>query len=67
MTAFSALTTTASKESADQLETALERLVPEPLGVGVFEVEDGSGVWEVAGYFFERPDPAGLALLAVLF
>ena len=40
---------------------------PEPTGVGVFEVEDGSGIWEVGGYFVEKPDEAGLALLAAAF
>ena len=28
-------------------------LTPEPTGVGVFEVEDGSGLWEV-GWVFHR-------------
>ena len=45
----------------------MERLDPAPGGVGVFEVEDGSGRWEVAGYFAERPDQAGLALLATIY
>ena len=33
----------------------------------MFEVEDGSGIWEVGGYFVEKPDEAGLALLAAAF
>ena len=45
----------------------MERLEPEPTGVGVFELEDGSGLWEVGGYFTEAPDQAGLALLVELF
>ena len=40
--------------------------MPEPTGVGVFEVEDGSGLWEVGGYFTDAPDEAGLALLAAM-
>lgn len=32
--------------------------------MGVFELEDGSGLWEVGGYFEDAPDAAGLALLA---
>jgi ribosomal protein L11 methyltransferase len=39
---------------------------PEPTGVGVFEMEDGSGLWEVAAYFIETPDAAGLALLEAM-
>ncbi|WP_372571259.1 50S ribosomal protein L11 methyltransferase [Ruegeria jejuensis] len=67
MPTFTALTTLEGKSAADALGEALERLQPEPTGVGVFEVEDGSGLWEVGGYFIETPDEAGLALLATAF
>lgn len=67
MPTFTALTTLSGKENADKLGEAMERLVPEPTGVGVFEIEDGSGLWEIGGYFIEAPDEAGLALLAVAF
>ena len=33
----------------------------------MFEVEDGSGLWEVGGYFIEIPDAAALDLLAAAF
>jgi len=32
--------------------------------VGVFEIEDGSGLFEVGGYFTEKPDGVALSLLA---
>ncbi|MCH2094571.1 MAG: 50S ribosomal protein L11 methyltransferase [Rhodobacteraceae bacterium] len=64
MPTFTALTTLPGKPEAEALGEAMERLVPEPTGVGVFEIEDGSGLWEVGGYFTETPDAAGLALLA---
>jgi len=67
MPTFTALTTLNGQQPAEVLGEALERLEPEPTGVGVFEVEDGSGLWEVGGYFVEKPDEAGLALLAVAF
>lgn len=66
MPTFTALTTLRDKSKAEALGEALERLTPEPTGVGVFEVEDGSETWEVGGYFIEKPDEAGLALLAVM-
>lgn len=66
MTTYSALTTLAGEERAVALGEAMEALDPAPTGVGVFEIEDGSGLWEVGGYFDERPDLAGLALLATL-
>ncbi|MBK1635585.1 50S ribosomal protein L11 methyltransferase [Rhodovulum adriaticum] len=66
MPTFTALTTLEGKDAAEALGAAMERLTPEPTGVGVFEIEDGSGLWEVGGYFTEAPDAAGLALLAAM-
>lgn len=63
MPTFTALTTLTGKPAAEALGEAMERLNPEPTGIGVFEVEDGSGLWEVGGYFTERPDGTALALL----
>ena len=65
MTTWTALTTVNGKEAGEALGLAMENLTPEPTGIGVFEVEDGSGIWEVGGYFIEKPDLAGLALLAM--
>ncbi|WP_170561054.1 50S ribosomal protein L11 methyltransferase [Ruegeria atlantica] len=67
MPTFTALTTLTGKKSAEGLGEAMERLDPEPTGVGVFEVEDGSGLWEVGGYFTETPDETALAVLAAAF
>jgi ribosomal protein L11 methyltransferase len=67
MPTYTALTTLTGKAAAETLGEAMERLVPEPTGIGVFEVEDGSGLWEVGGYFTEQPDEAGLALLTAAF
>ncbi|OIQ30583.1 MAG: ribosomal protein L11 methyltransferase [Alphaproteobacteria bacterium MedPE-SWcel] len=66
MPTFTALTTLTGKAEAEALGDAMERLTPEPTGVGVFEVEDGSGLWEVGAYFTEAPDQAGLALLSTM-
>ena len=66
MPTFTALTTLTVKDNAEALAADLETLQPEPTGVGIFEMEDGSGLWEVGGYFDEAPDQAGLALLATL-
>ncbi len=67
MATFTALTTLVGRDQAQALSEAMERLSPEPTGVGVLEVEDGSGIWEVGGYFTGQPDETGLALLAVAF
>ena len=65
MTTFTALTTLDGRDAAYALGDAMERLDPAPTGVGVFEMEDGSGLWEVGGYFEGAPDEAALAVLAV--
>lgn len=67
MPTYTALTLVPDESNAKALGDAMERLDPEPTGVGVFEMEDGSGLWEVGGYFTESPDEAGLALLAATF
>jgi ribosomal protein L11 methyltransferase len=64
MPTWTALTTLPDKDQAEALGLALEDLEPEPTGVGVFEMEDGSGLWEVGAYFTESPDDIALALLA---
>jgi ribosomal protein L11 methyltransferase len=67
MPTYSALTTLPGEEAAQSLAAAMERMDPEPTGVGVFEIEDGSGLWEVGGYFLEPPDQVMLEVLATAF
>ena len=67
MTTWTALTVLPERTRAEALAQALELLDPEPIGVGAFEIEDGSGRWEVGAYFTEPPDAAGLALLEVVY
>ena len=66
MTTYAALTTIAGEDPAYQLAETLEGLMPEPTGIGVFEIEDGSGLWEVAAYFTQTPDAAALAVFSAL-
>jgi ribosomal protein L11 methyltransferase len=67
MPSFTAFTTLASRDQAEALAEMLEELTPEPYGVGVGEIEDGSERWEVGSYFTESPDEVALALLAAAF
>jgi ribosomal protein L11 methyltransferase len=67
MPTYSALTTLPGEEAAQGLAAAMERMEPEPTGVGVFEIEDGSGLWEVGGYFLEPPNEVLLEVLATAF
>ena len=65
MPTFTALTTLMGRDPAYALGDAMEGLTPEPTGVGVFEVEDGSGRGEVGGSFEAAPDETALMVLAV--
>ena len=67
MTTYTAITKLTSSEAAYALSEAMENMEPEPTGVGVFEMEDGSNLWEVGGYFIEEPDEIELLLLAQAF
>lgn len=67
MPTYTALTTLMGEDAALAMSDAMERMVPEPTGVGVFEIEDGSGLWEVGGYFLEPPMGATLDLIAMAF
>jgi ribosomal protein L11 methyltransferase len=67
MPTYSALTTLEGEEAAVALANAVERLQPEPTGVGVFEIEDDSGLWEVGAYFLEKPDMVMLEVIAMAF
>ncbi len=67
MPTFTALTTLPGEDAANALAEALEKMAPEPTGVGVFEIEDDSGLWEVGVYFLEPPDEVVLDVLALAF
>ena len=67
MPTYSALTTLPGEAAGKALASAMERMTPEPIGVGVFEIEDGSGLWEVGGYFLEPPDQVILEVFAMAF
>jgi ribosomal protein L11 methyltransferase len=64
MPTWSALTTLPGPAAAHALAAALERMTPAPVGVGVFEIEDG---WEVGAYFEDAPDMVILMVLAAAF
>ncbi|AUH32804.1 50S ribosomal protein L11 methyltransferase [Paracoccus tegillarcae] len=65
MPTWTALTHTAGQARAEALALACEEVLePEPVGTGVFEIEDGKDRWEVGIYFTDPPDEVALALLA---
>ncbi len=67
MPTYTALTTLMGEDAANALAEAIEKMEPEPTGVGVFEIEDDSGLWEVGAYFLEPPNEVMLEVLALAF
>ncbi|WP_299358006.1 50S ribosomal protein L11 methyltransferase [uncultured Paracoccus sp.] len=64
MPTWTALSQCAGRAAAETLAEACEELTPEPVGTGVFEIEDGSDRWEVGVYFTDPPDEIALDLMA---
>lgn len=62
MALWHVMTAVEGAAAAEALGTALEALGP--AASGVHDRDDGSGLWEVSGYFDGRPDATVLALLA---
>ncbi len=67
MLTYTALTTLDGGDAAEALGAALEKLDPAPTGVGVFEIEDGSDLWEVGAYFMQPPSAPILEMFALAF
>ncbi len=63
---YSAITTLPGPAPAESLAEAVEDLDPAPFAVGHFEIEDGSGLFEVGAHFEEEPDTVALELLAAV-
>ncbi len=66
MTTWTAITIIADQPSAETLAAAVENLNPAPIGIACLEIEDDSGLFEVAAYFDEQPDEIGLTILATI-
>ena len=67
MSSFSVIASLPNKEQAEAVGKAMERFVPQPIGVGVCEIDEISGDWEVSGLFSKKPDPIKLHILEVHF
>lgn len=64
---YTAFTTVDSEVVAYTLSEHLNAINPQPSGVGTFEIEDGSGYWEIGAYFTESPDTTALSILSTLY
>jgi len=67
MPTYISLTTLEGKDAANDLGVALENLDSPPYGIGVFEIEDGSGLYEVGAYFIDAPNEIELLILSTAY
>lgn len=64
---FVAITTVEGQGLAEKIQTVLERMDMPPEATVIVEIDEGSNLWEVGGYFSQSPDEIALALLAQAF
>ena len=67
MTSYTVFTKTVGEAKANIIGSSLERMSPKPVGVGVFEIEDGCGLWEISGFFVEKPNALDIKILEVTY
>ena len=67
MPTYTSLTSLEGKNSANSLGFSMESLNNAPYGVGISEIEDGSGIFEVSGYFTEAPNEIDLLILSAAY
>ena len=63
MNNFTAFTQTNDEHQANIIGSSLEKMNPTPIGIGVFELEDGTGTWEIGGFFSQKPSLSELTIL----
>ena len=56
MNSFSVIAAVSSQKKAREIAEVLERLTPEPMGIGVFEIDEMSEEWEVSAFFLSTPN-----------
>ena len=66
MNNYTAFTKTDDEHQANIIGSFLEKMNPSPIGVGVFEIEDGNGLWEIGGFFSQKPSVSQLTILEVV-
>ncbi len=67
MSSYAVFATTLGEYRANIISCSLERMTPSPVGVGVLEIEDGCGIWEISGFFSEKPNLIEIKILEVVY
>ena len=67
MNSFSVIAAVSGQKKAHEIAEVLERLTPEPMGIGVFEIDEISKEWEVSAFFSSTPNYIQLGILESYF
>lgn len=67
MIGYSSLVVVKNEIIACQVASLLENTQPSPQGVGVFEIENGDGEWEVGAYYKKNPKIIQFLLIEKIF
>jgi len=67
MLGFSFFAVVKSEIIACQVASLFENTKPKPEGVGIFEIEDGNGEWEVGAYYKNLPSKIQFLLIEKIF
>ena len=67
MNSFSVIAAVSGQKKASEIAEVLERLTPEPMGIGVFEIDEISEEWEVSAFFLSTPNYIQLGILESYF
>lgn len=67
MEGYSSFTVVKNEILAYEIAELLEKIVPKPVGIGVFKIEDGSDYWEVGSFFLKKPDNSFFFLIEKIF
>ena len=63
MNNYTVITQTNDEYQANIIGSSLEKMNPNPMGVGIFQIEDGTGMWEIGGFFSQKPSLHDLTIL----
>ena len=66
MSNYVVFATTIGEWKANIIASSLERMSPNPIGAGILEIEDGCGLWEISGFFSEKPNLTEIKILEVV-
>lgn len=65
-TCFSIFTSLYGEGKAYEVTHAIERIMPEPIGVATIEIDERDSLWEVSAYFDAKPDEIAISLIEKL-